>query len=155
VAAMILLGDVTHGYLIARAAHTGFDNEVDRVISRMSEDGRFLGGVIFTGFTGSMVMLHVAGIGNWASPELVWLMFDYPFMQLKVKKVVCTAGSDNKHSIDIIERVGFKLEHKIADGIPGGTLNLYSMLREDCRWLKLRSRYMRLNGHGEGVHVHA
>jgi RimJ/RimL family protein N-acetyltransferase len=151
---MIMLGDLTHAFLIARASHAGFDNEVDRCISRCAADGRFLGGVIYTGFTGSMVTVHVAGVGNWASPELMWLIFDYPFMQLQVKKLVCTAGSDNKHSMDIIERVGFKLEYKIEDGIPGGTLNLYSMLREDCRWLKLRSRYMRLNGQGGDVHVH-
>lgn len=153
---MILIGDILHAALIARAARTGFDAEIDRVISRMSEDGRFLGGVIYTGFTGTMVTIHAAGVGYWTSPEFMWLIFDYPFEQLKVKKIITMCGSTNTHAKDIIERVGYKAEHKIRDGVPEGDLLLYSMLRKDCRWLKLRSRYMRLNGHGgdhADVHV--
>lgn len=150
---MIILNDIHHAFMIARAAHTGFDNEIDNCISRCNGNGSFLGGVIYTGFTGSMVMVHMAGIKHWASPELTWVVFDYAFNQLGVKKVLCSVGSDNARSIDSIERLGFTLEHEIIDGIPGGSLRLYSMLRADCRWLKLRSRYMRLNGSG-GEHVH-
>lgn len=152
---MIELGNPDHGALIARAAHVAFDYNMDRVISRTSGEGRFLGGVVFTGFTGSMVMMHMAGITGWASPELTWVCFDYPFMQLGVKKVVGTVRSDNKLACELDERLGFTLEHEIAEGIPGGTMRIYSMLRENCRWLKLRSRYLKPNGHaGDHAHVH-
>lgn len=152
---MIWHGDVQHGALIAAAANIGFDPERNICISRVSARGEFLGGIIYTNFTGSMVMMHMAGIKNWSSPELVWLAFDYPFLQLGVKKVMCTVGSDNTRSLGIIERLGFSLEHAIEDGVPDGYLLLFSMLRENCRWLKLRSRYLKPNGHGEHVHVHA
>lgn len=151
---MIMLGDIQHGYLIGRAAHTSFDPDIDRCISRVSSDGRFLGGVIYTNYTGSMIMMHMAGTLGWGSPELCWVCFDYPFMQLGVKKIVGTVRSDNTLACDIDERLGFVLEHEIEDGIPGGTLRIYSMLREQCRWLKLRSRYLKTNGHA-GDHAHA
>lgn len=153
---MIWTGDITHGALIARAAKTGFDPEVDVCISRVSKgSGHFLGGVIYTGYTGSMIMMHMAGVSNWMTPELVWCCFDYPFMQLAVKQVMCTVGSNNLISINITKRLGFKHEHTIVDGIPHGDLLLFKMLREDCKWLRLRSRYLRVNGTGEHVHVHA
>jgi len=152
---MIWTGDTTHGMVIARAAKTGFDPSVDACISRVSGDGEFLGGVIYTGFNGAMVMMHMAGVGNWMSPELVWCCFDYPFMQLCVKQIICTVASTNERSLDIVKRVGFKHEHTIKGGTPNGDLVLFKMLREDCKWLRLRSRYLRVNGTGEHVHVHA
>jgi hypothetical protein len=153
---MIWLGDVEHGMLIARAARTGFDPEVDRCISRVDGDGRFLGGFIFTGFTGSMVMDHMAGVGgHWCSPQLMWCIFDYQFEQLGVKKVLCTVGSNNARSLNLVQRAGFEHEYSIRDGIPNGKLMLFSMLREKCKWLRLRSRYLRVNGSDRGEHVHA
>lgn len=145
---MIIVNDSKHGYLIARAAHTTFDPEIDRVISRCA-GGHFLGGVIYTGFTGSMVMMHMAGIEGWVSRHLVWVCFDYPFNQLGVKKVVGTVRSDNRRSVDACEGLGFTLEHAIEDGIPEGVLLIYSMRREACKWLKLRPRYVR--GHADAL----
>lgn len=152
---MIRLGDVTHGAMIARAARASFDPEVDRVISRANPAGNLWGGVIYTGYTGSMVMMHMAGWDGWVTREMTWLCFDYPFNQLQVKKVVGTVRSDAAKVRSLDERLGFTVEHAIVDGIPGGELLIYSMLREDCRWLKLRSRYMKPNGHaGDHIHVH-
>lgn len=152
---MILLGDVVHGALIARSAHVGYDPEVDRVISRANPSGNLWGGVIYTGYTGSMVMMHMAGWNGWVTRELTWLCFDYPFNQLGVTKVVGTVRSDNKLTCALDERLGFTLEHEIEHGIPGGTMRIYSMLRDDCRWLKLRPRYLKPNGHaGDHADVH-
>lgn len=153
---MIWLGDVQHGALIARAAVTGFDPEVDRCISRVDGRGRFLGGFIFTGYTGSMVMTHMAGVGgHWCSPELMWVIFDYCFEQLGVKKVLCTVGSNNTKSLEQVQRAGFRHEYTIEDGIPDGSLIMFSMLRENCKWLNLRSRYLKVNGSHRREHVHA
>lgn len=153
---MIVIDDMTHGYFIARTARTGFDPEVDHVISRVTRNGELMGGIIFTGYTGSMVRCHVAGVENWAHPELVWIGFDYPFMQLGVRKILVSVGAANTRSKSIIERLGFTLEHAIEDGTAHGPLYLYSMLREDCRYLKLRSRYLKANGHAKDhFDVHA
>src|SRR5215510_1028387 len=106
---MIYLNESRHGYLIARAAHTTYDPERDQCISRCV-DGNFMGGVIYTNYTGSMISMHMAGVGDWVSRELVWVCFDYPFNQLKVKKVLGTVRSDDKAVRDIDERLGFTIE---------------------------------------------
>jgi len=153
---MIYSGDARHGMLIARAACTGFDPDIDKCISRCSDDGNFLGGFILTGFTGSMVWNHMAGVGgHWCSPQLMWIIFDYQFEQLGLKKVMCTVSSHHWKSLDLVQRAGFKHVYAIEDGVPDGKLHLFSMSKDDCKWLRLRKRYLRVNGHQRGEHVHA
>lgn len=152
---MITVGDIRHGELIARAASTGFDPEVDVCLSRSNDKGAFLGGFILTNYTGSMITVHMAGIGHWCSPRLMWCLFDYLFEQLQVKKVLCTVSSTNLRSLDLVQRAGFEAEHSIRDGVPNGKLHLFSMSRDKCKWLRLRDRYARLNGRQRGEHVHA
>lgn len=152
---MIWSGDIRHGALIARAARTGFDPDVDKCLSRVDGYGNFLGGFILTNFTGSSVMVHMAGVGgHWCSPLLMWVLFDYCFDQLGVKKVLCTVGSSNIISLQQVQQAGFAHEYTIEDAIPDGDLILFSMLRENCRWLNLRERYLRVNGSRRGEHVH-
>jgi len=152
---MIQLGNVQHGVMIAQAAHTGFDPHVDRCISRSIGFDHLLGGFIMTNYTGSIIFDHMAGVGgHWCSPELMWVIFDYQFEQLGVQKVMCTVSSKNHRALNLVQRAGFELEHSIRDGVPNGKLHLFSMLRDKCKWLRLRDRYFRVNGGHRGEHVH-
>ena len=54
------------------------------------------------------------------SPELVWVCFDYPFMQLGVNQILCTVGSHNEKALNLVKRLGFKQLYKIKDGVPNG-----------------------------------
>jgi RimJ/RimL family protein N-acetyltransferase len=85
----------------------------------------------------------------------MWVLFDYCFNQLGVKKVLCTVGSSNIVSLQQVQQAGFAHEYTIEDAIPDGDLILFSMLRENCRWLSLRKRYLQVNGSRRGEHVHA
>lgn len=154
---MILIGDTHHGTLIARAAKVGFDPEVDSVFSRCTSDGQLLGGFIMTGYTGSIMWNHMAGLGPWCSPQLMWIIFDYQFNQLNLTKVMATVASTNHRAMNLVMRAGFEPEYTIKGGVPDGNMHLLSMVRAKCKWLRLRDRFMRLNGghRGEDVHVHA
>jgi RimJ/RimL family protein N-acetyltransferase len=153
---MIWSGDIRHGGLIARAARTGFDPDVDKCVSRLDRNGNFIGGFILTNFTGASIMVHMAGVGgHWCSPLLMWVLFDYCFEQLGVKKVLCTVGSSNIASLQQVQRAGFTHEYTIEDAIPDGDLILFSMLRQNCRWLNLRKRFLQVNGHRRGEDVYA
>jgi len=154
---MIVLSDIQHGELIAIAAGTNFNPMTDQCISRVTGDGQFLGGTIYTGYNGAVVWGHFAGLPGWMSPELVWVSFDYPFMQLKVNQILCTVSSTNKGALGLVKRLGYRQLYTIKGGVPnGGDLVLFSMSKPNCKWLKLRSRYLKANGHaaGDTVHVH-
>jgi hypothetical protein len=152
---MIVFGDLTHGVMIARGAQTGFDPNVDGCVARTSGDGQLLGGFVVTNYNGAIAMVHMAGSPGWCSPRLMWVLFDYSFNYLKLRRLLCTVGSKNLTSLDQVKRAGFVYEHTIKDGTPDGDLVMLSMSRPNCKWLKLRSRYLRENGHGELADVHA
>jgi RimJ/RimL family protein N-acetyltransferase len=152
---MIWIGDIQHGGLIARAAGTGFDRDMDVCISRVI-GGEFLGGFILTNCNGAICFVHMAGKdARWCSPELMWFMFEYAFRQLKVRRMFCTVCSTNKRSLDMIRRAGWRSEHRIVDGTPTGDLLVFSMAADHCPWLKLRSRYFKTNGGGLKEILHA
>ena len=155
---MIWIGDINHGRAIAIAARTSFDAETMPVISRVSADGSLRGGVIYSDYTGRSIRMHMAGEPGWASQEMVWIAFDYPFVQLKVELVLGTVSSLDEKVLDYDHRLGFRELARIPGAVPDGDLVVLGMMRGDCRWLKLRDRYTRTNGHKRGehtIHVHA
>jgi len=153
---MIIMGACYHGALIARAARTGFDADVDKCIIRIV-DGEFLGGFIITGFNGAICYVHMAGKDpRWCSPELMWTLFDYCFNELQVRRMLCTCDSVNQRSLRQIMRTGWQSDHRILGGTPSGDLLVFSMTRDRCPWLKLKPRFLKVNGgSGETAYAHA
>ena len=151
---MIMIGNIQHGALIARAANIGFDADVDTCISRVIGD-EFLGGFILTNYNGAIAFVHMAGKPGWCSPELLWFMFEFAFRQLKVRRLLCTVSSTHKRSLDLIRRAGWRSEHRIFGGTPHGDLLVFSMAVDHCPWLKLRPRYFKTNGAGLKEIIHA
>lgn len=130
-----------HGFAIANSAGTTFNPAVDQVISRSDEHGTLMGGVIFSGFTGASVCIHVGSFDpRWISPDMLWVTFNYPFEQLGVSKLIGQVPSSNQTALDFDKRLGFKEEVRISDVFPSADLVVLSMRREECRWLKLKPR---------------
>lgn len=135
---MLVLNNPAHGYAIARGAGVAFNPEVDVVIARVT-DGVLRGGVIFNGYTGASINLHVWGSDPaWADRDMLWITFHYPFIQLRCRKVFGQIPANNKHALDFDLKLGFKIEARIPEVFPDEDLIVVSMKREDCRWLKLK-----------------
>jgi len=141
---MIVFDNKEHGRRIAEAIPRQFNEVSDPVISVVSSSGKLLGGVIFDGFTGPCIFIHQAGFDrHWMTRDLLWAAFDYPFNQLGCTKVAGTIPSTNLSLLDINLRLGFQIETRIKDAYPGGDMLILSMLRDECRWLKLKPRGVR------------
>ena len=137
---MIELGNKEHGDAIARAVPRNYNPAVDPVISR-SKDGKLLGGVIYEGYTGSCIFAHQAAFDKrWLSRDMLWMLFHYPFIQLKCKKLCGTIPSGNTALLAFNAKLGFKVEHVIEDGYPDGGMMILSMKRDECRWLDIKQR---------------
>lgn len=137
---MIETGNLDHARTIARTAGCFFNPECDHVISR-SVGGRLVGGVIFTGYTGASIGIHVASFDTrWIDKDMLWITFHYPFEQLGVQKLFGQVPSSNRKALDFNKKLGFKEEARIAGVFPDADLVVMSMLRSDCRWLKRGSR---------------
>ena len=117
-----------------------FNPQCDHSIARIDEKG-VRGGVIFQGFTGASILIHMAGFDpHWMNNDILWATFDYVFVQLKCKKLLGQVPSYNERALAIDLRLGFKIETTVKDVFPDGDLILVSMVPSECRWLKLRPR---------------
>lgn len=84
----------------------------------------------------------LAGIGKrWMNREFLWFCFYYPFEQLKVNKIIGLVQSDNLAARKLDEHLGFTLEATLKDAAPNGDLLIYTMTKDQCKWLSLRNKH--------------
>ena len=101
------------------------------------EDGRIIAGVIFDSWNGASLCMYVAAVpgARWMTREFLRLSFAYPFQQLGCKKLLGLVGSGNKAAQRFDEHLGFVLEATLEAAHPDGSLLVYSMTKEQCRWI--------------------
>lgn len=110
-------------------------------IGLLGESG-ISGCAYYTDCNRASIVLHCAGEGrNWLSREFLWFAFYYPFEQLQVRKIISPVESWNTDCKRFIENLGFTLEATLKNCSPGGDLLLYTLAKEDCRWLPLGKSY--------------
>lgn len=108
--------------------------------------GVLRGGVIFEKYTGprGSVQLHVAGTGQWATPNFLWHVFNYCFAQLQVTKALGIVDSVNIAALRFDRHIGFVEEATITGaGRNGSDLIILSMTRAQCRWLGEEDEFSR------------
>ena len=100
------------------------------------KDGDLIAGVMYDGFNGSNISIH-SRIDN---PRIVpkkfyWMVFDYPFNQLNVKRLSGIVCFNNNKAQRLNEHLGFKREAVLGDYFPEGDAIVYVMRKDDCRFL--------------------
>lgn len=103
----------------------------------LEKHGRLVAGVLFDGFNGRSVRMHVASdeSGQWMTREYLAVCWDYPFRQLKVNKVIGPVDSGNHDALRFDRALGFVHEATLKDAGRTGDLLLLTMTREQCRFL--------------------
>jgi len=117
-------------------------------VGLLNQSGLLIAGVIFDSWNGKSLCMHVAAEpgARWLNREFLWFCFAYPFDQLKVSKVLGPVGAGNLTARKFDEHLGFVLEATLKDAHPDGDLLVYSMTREQCRWL---NRPLKKVAHGK------
>ena len=96
-------------------------------------------GVVYEDWNGANVVCHIAGEGaNWLNREYLWTIFDYPFNQLRAKRITVYVSQGNEKSLKFVKHLGFRLEAKLEDASPTGCLHVFRMRRDECRWIKMK-----------------
>jgi hypothetical protein len=143
---LIVFNDPAHGQIIAAHAGATFNPTADTCIA-VVRNGEMTGGTIYSNYTGVSIAMHVAGFTpSWASIDMLWVAFHYPFIQLNCNKVFAQIPEDNFKALEFDYKLGFKEEARIRDVFPSGDLILLSMHRDDCRWLKIKPRSLKEPG---------
>lgn len=105
----------------------------------LRKDGQLVAGVVYEGFNGRNVWMHVA-----AQPGRRWLVrdylracFAYPFLVCGVDRVSGYVNASNAEARRFDEHLGFQEEARLRGAAPdGGDVILYVMWRNECRFLK-------------------
>ena len=103
------------------------------------EDGQLVAGVIYEGFNGHNVWMHVAAEpgGRWMRREYLRYCFEYPFNEMGVSRVSGYLAASNTQAVRFDEHLGFHKEAVLTGAASdGGDIHIYVMRREDCRFLK-------------------
>lgn len=142
----IVFNDPEHGDAIGSLSGTRFDPKIDIAIARVRHD-ELIGGVIFTNFTHESIFIHT---GSWddhaLNRDLLFVVFDYPFNQLGVKRIFGRLPESNERAHAFNLHCGFRDVARIEGVYQHNIAQIIMRLdREDCRFLKVKPRGIRSN----------
>lgn len=137
--AMILTGqaDVIARWVEARVpGFRSFDTPSGFGVLR---DGRLAAGVVFHNYdahAGDIEVVIAAESPRWASREVFFTAFAYPFLQLGCRRVTARVPVSNLRARRLVEGAGFVLEGLMrCAASDGGDVMIYGMLKRECRWV--------------------
>ena len=105
----------------------------------LEQDGELVAGVLYEGFNGTNVWMHVAGAPGrrWMTRELLRYAFHYPFNEMGVARISGYVDAANADARRLNEHLGFQQEAVLQGAAAdGGDVILYVMWREQCRFLR-------------------
>ena len=131
---MIVLGKGVVDWVARRTNEFGsFGSDIGIGLAR---GGALVAGVVYAEWNGPNVVCHIAAEGKrWATRQYLWTIFDYPFNQLKVKRITVCVGEGNRASRRFVEHLGFTMEAELAGAHSTGHLRIYRLWRDECRYL--------------------
>ena len=77
---------------------------------------------------------------NWANKAILYALFAYPFKQCNCHRILVTVRDNNKKSIKLAKRLGFKHEGVLRQMFPPNDAVLLGMLRSECKWLNIKEK---------------
>jgi L-amino acid N-acyltransferase YncA len=130
---MLCLDKDVVGPWIARHCNMVWTPENSNAIGWL-KDGQVCAGVWYEDYNQVSVMCHIAITGK-MTPEYLNIIFDYPFVQLGVDKIVVPVLSDNEASIKFVKNLGFEEKARLLDISPNGDMLFFVMTKDKCRFI--------------------
>ena len=99
-------------------------------------EGRIIAGIVYSQYRHPSIEMAIASISpRWANRRILRALFDYPFNELKCKRITVLVDSDAKDVRSFDERLGFVFEGILREANPNGDAAIYGMLKNECRWI--------------------
>jgi RimJ/RimL family protein N-acetyltransferase len=104
----------------------------------LERDGELVAGVVYEGFNGKNVWMHVAAEpgAKWMTREYLRYCFHYPFNEMGVQRVTGYVEASNELARRFDEHLGFRQEAVMKGAATdGGDVILYVMWKDECRYV--------------------
>lgn len=108
----------------------------------LEDDGELVAGVLYDGYTGHNVWMHVAAVpgAKWLTPEFLRYCFHYPFVEMGCRRVSGWVEASNEAARRFDEHLGFRREAVLQGAAhDGGDVILYVMWRDECKHLAVEN----------------
>lgn len=103
----------------------------------MVRDEAIVACVMLDWHNGASIYMHVcASASGWLTREYMRVVFDYVFRQLKCRVIIGLVAESNLKARRFDEHLGFTETGRIPDGCPDGDLIIYTMHRNQCRYIE-------------------
>ena len=102
------------------------------------QGGRLVAGVLYEGFDGLNIWVHVAAEagGRWLTRRFLRAGFAYPFEVCKVARLWGRVDASNAAARRFDEHLGFREVARLPGAAhDGGDVLIYRMSREECRYV--------------------
>lgn len=99
--------------------------------------GEIICGAVYEGYNGANVYVHIAKMHGVKFPAAFIAAFvDYPFNQLRVRRMSAMIPSINEPSQEFAQKLGATLEGRMPEAVENGDLLVFGLLRRDAaKWL--------------------
>jgi len=99
------------------------------------KDGKIVAGVMYEEFTEASIHATIV-VEAPLVREFLYKIFDYPFNQIGVAKIIVQANTSNVESVNLAKRLGFTEEGCIKGAYLDGDRIILTMTRNECKWLE-------------------
>jgi RimJ/RimL family protein N-acetyltransferase len=105
-------------------------------------EGELRAACIFEGFTGYDCRVHIAtaGTGRDLTKDYFIACFSYPFIQLGLSRLTGLVPSQNDQALRFDLHLGFQVEGRLREALPGQDIVVLGMLRRECRFIPRQYR---------------
>lgn len=113
----------------------------------LTDKARFLGKVIdgelvalaaFDEYDGTNIEVHIAS-RRWTR-DWMRAAFHYCFNVCGCRRMTGLIDARNFHMKSYMSRLGFEYEGRMRHALPDGDIEIYGLLREDCKWVRASKR---------------
>lgn len=129
------------GFVAQWVAHHSKSRVEDGSLSLgfIDDDGQLIGGISLTEKQKSSAAVTIAATSpRWCTQANLKKAFEHVFDTMGVKYLYALTPDNNERAKKLTLGVGFKPDGKLRGiGPDGDDVNLFGMLREDCRFLTL------------------
>lgn len=137
---MIYIDNVIHGKQVMESIDSIFSDVTMQVISR-EENSELYAAVVYENYTGEggSIEAHIGTFTKrWLNRDFLYIVFDYPFNQLKCNQAFVKVKAKNEKSLNWCRSLGFKDLITIEDVFPDDDMVVLRMKREECRYLDIK-----------------
>lgn len=105
----------------------------------LSRRGEMVAGVVYENWNGAAFTVHIV-VDGLMTPRYLYAIFHYPFVHVGADALVAPVAPTNTESIEFVKHLGFREHTRLPKCHPDGSLILFLMERDECRFIGTRYR---------------